>query len=101
MKGLSKFIPAPNFEKDLADEPETKAIFEDRANQALAAAQRIAPRRTGKFAASLYVNGAQVGSDHPAATYIEFGTVSTPVHATLRKAAEQAGGKIVGRFDDV
>jgi hypothetical protein len=94
-----KFIENRDFLKELREDPGVRAQLAEAAWSALVEARAMAPRDTGAYAESLYAEGNTLGSTHPAADSIEFGTIDTPPHATLRRAAAQSGARIVSRFE--
>lgn len=91
------FVPNPLLETELEHSGMLERPLEDIAQGIASKAQAIAPVDTGAYRDSISaVSGedddgksvARVLSDSPYGAFLEFGTVSTPVFATLRRASE-------------
>ncbi len=91
-----RFVRDPRglVELELLARPE----LERRAKRAAEAARVIGEsiRLTGAYAKSIDTDGTRLVSLDPFAHLVEFGSVNNPVHAPLRKAAEQVGAKVRG-----
>jgi hypothetical protein len=85
------FTPNPNFEAEIAADPESKAVLLERANTALAAAQNAAPVLTGKYRASLFADEDGLGSTSSFWALIEYGSINDSPSAPLRTGVEVAG----------
>lgn len=89
------FIPNPDFERELQQEPEYADGLTDIADVVVDNARAIAPVLTGAYRDGLKV--VRQGDDvYASATdrdsgYIEYGTVDTPIFAPLRRAARMSG----------
>lgn len=96
---MAGFKPNRQFVEQLQRDRHVQVVLEDRAEDALKAAQAIARehRDTGAYEESLYVEGNTLGTTDFAGHIIEWGGASSPPLAPLRKAAEQVGAKVVDR----
>lgn len=84
---------------ELARDPKVQIILNDRAEEALVIARRIARehRDTGAYEGSLSVEGNVLSTSDFAGHIIEFGGAKTLPLAPLRKAAAEVGAKVVDR----
>lgn len=87
----------PAFLAEIAASPQTVAILELKARRAASVARATAPVVSGHFQESIHSDGASLYSTDVAAWAIEFGSVNTRAHGTLRAAAESVGARVIGR----
>jgi hypothetical protein len=90
------FVPNEEFIAELIKEPEVVAARAACAQEALLGAQAVGEsiRDTGAYLASLYVEGAELGSTDPGALAIEYGSVNNAPFAPLRRGADGTGAEV-------
>ena len=101
------YTPNPEFAKMMASDPETLAVCEQFANEALGEVQSFTPEFTGRLRRSWSVQRDEAGSRDAGGKYtragvylmttssfwhlVEYGTVNDPPVAPVRMAVEASG----------
>lgn len=96
-----EFTIAADAGRKLVGTPEVKAFIDERAQAALAEAQRIAPVVTGAYRDSLGITPATEGADGTVTAelwsdswywhFVEYGTATNPPHRVLETAVTGSG----------